>query len=297
MRQDGELDLFHAILDAGSFAGAARHLGVTPSAVSKRISQMEGRIGAPLFVRTTRRMTLTEAGRTYAAGTRDILARLARVESDIAEGTGAIRGPIRMTASTALGRRKVLPVILDFSERYPEVAIDLTLTDALVDLVEGRYDLAVRSAVLPDSGLIARRLADNRRVICASPDYVKRHGAPTVPEDLAGHACLTLNMSGPFNSWPLTGERNSPVELGRGFSCNSLDALHDACLRGLGIARLPSFLVADDIVAGRLLAVLSEAEAPDDRSAISLLRPPGEVVPRRVRLLVEALVEGFRHDV
>ncbi|PYE83951.1 LysR family transcriptional regulator [Pseudoroseicyclus aestuarii] len=297
MAQDGELDLFHAILDAGSFAGAARQLGVTPSAVSKRISQMEGRIGAPLFVRTTRRMTLTEAGRTYAAGTKDILARLTQVENDIAEGTGAIRGPIRMTASTALGRRKVLPIVLDFSESYPDVDIDLTLTDALVDLVEDRYDLAVRSAVLPDSSLIARRLADNRRIICASPDYVERRGAPTVPEDLSGHACLTLNVSGPFNAWRLMGDRDSPTDLGRGFSCNSLDALHAACLRGLGIARLPSFLVADDIVAGRLLALLSEAEERSDRSAISLLRPPNEVVPRRVRLLVDALVEGFRHHV
>ncbi|EEX15589.1 transcriptional regulator, LysR family [Citreicella sp. SE45] len=297
MSQDGDLAIFHAILDAGSFAGAARHLGVTPSAISKRIAQMEGRLGAPLFVRTTRRMTLTEAGQTYAARTKDLLTQLSAAEDEIAEGIGAIRGPIRITSSIALGRRHVLPIVLDFSEAYPDVAVDLTLTDALVDLIEDGYDLAVRSAALPDSGLISRRLAGNRRIICAAPGYLARHGAPTLPDDLAGHACLTLNMRGPFNAWRLGDDWDRPLELGRGFSCNSLDALHAACLRGLGIARLPSFLVAEHIANGRLVALFDDVEGPAERSTISLLHPYTTVVPRRVRLLADALVEGFRHQV
>lgn len=294
MRHDLDIALFHAVLDAGSFSGAARALGQTHSAVSKGIGRLEDRLGVQLLVRSTRQMRLTEAGETYASETRDLLARLRDVEAEIAEGTGSLRGRIRVTTSNALGQRHVVPMLLEFMAAHPEVEIDLTLTDAIVDVVRERMDLAIRSAALRDSGLITRRLMPNRRVVCAAPAYLTRCGVPERPADLAHHGCLRLNLSGAFNAWGLRWGADQRRRLGTGFSCNSLETLHLACLGGHGIAWLPMFLVSRDIEAEALVPLLDEHRDPASDTTISIVRPDVERVPKRTRALIDFLVERFR---
>ncbi len=289
MKPDTELAIFHAVVEAGSFSGAARQLGITHSAVSKRIARLEQRLGTALLVRSTRQMRLTEAGEAYAGETRELLARLRQVEQEITEGTGALRGRIRITAPTALGKQQLMPLLLAFMDDYPAVEIDLTLTDAIVDLVHEGMDLAVRSAFLDDSGLIARRLTTHPRLICAAPGYLARHGWPASPGDLARHTCLFLNLSRGISMWGL---RESPRGQ-PGFLSNSLETLHAACLHGRGIACLPRYMVAEDLAAERLHPLLDAYRDTQVGTAISILRPETSLLPRRVRALIDYLVEHF----
>ncbi|WP_233266469.1 LysR family transcriptional regulator [Cobetia sp. L2A1] len=289
MKAYTELDVFHAVLDAGTFTGAARQLGITHSAISKRIALLEQRLGAQLWVRSTRKMRLTEAGEVYALETRDLMERLRTVEQEITAGSSALKGRIRISCSNALGKLHIMPLLLGFMERYPEVVLDLTLTDAVVDMVHEGMDLAIRSTTLPDSGLIARRLATNLRVICASPDYLAHHGTPHSVSSLSEHVSLILNLPGGFNAWGLS----SLPEMRCGFLSNSLEALHAACLNGCGIACLPHYLIADDVNMGRLTPLLAPVRGESTDTSLFIVRPDTTILPRRVRVLIDFLVESF----
>ncbi len=294
MRHDTDLSLFHAVLEAGSFSGAARALGMTHSAVSKRMAALEDRLGAQLLVRSTRQMRLTEAGETYATETRDLLARLTAVETEISEGSAALKGRIRLTSSNALGQIHVVPALFAFMDTHPGVEIDLTLTDAIVDVVRDRMDVAIRSADLPDSSLVARKLMTNRRVICAAPAYLSWRGTPSRPDDLTDHACLRLNLPGAFNHWGLRWSDDQKRRLGSGFACNSLETLHTACLQGHGLAWLPMFLIARDIEDGSLVPVLDDFRDREADTTISIVRPELDLVPKRTRALIDFMVAWFR---
>ncbi len=289
MKTYTDLDIFHAVVDAGTFTGAARQLGITHSAISKRIAHLEQRLGAQLLIRSTRRMRLSEAGQLYASETRELQERLRNVEQEIAEGSGALKGRIRLSCSNALGKLQVMPLLMRFMERYPEVIVDLTLTDAVVDLVHEGMDLAIRSTAKPEPGLIARRLATNQRVICASPEYLARHGTPRSVPDLAEHVSLILNLPGGFNAWGLT----SLPEMRCGFLSNSLETLHATCLGGRGVACLPYYLIADDLASGRLIPLLGDIRGDGADTSIFLVRPEASLLPRRVRMLMDALIAGF----
>ncbi len=189
----------------------------------------------------------------------------------------------------ALGRQQLMPLLLAFMDRYPAVEIDLSLTDGIVDLIHEGLDLAVRSASLDDSGLIARRLTTHPRLICAAPGYLARHGWPVSTDDLSRHTCLFLNLSRGVSMWGLQG---SPRGL-PGFLSNSLETLHAACLHGRGIACLPRYLVAEDLAAGRLHPLLDAYRDTDIGTAISILRPETTLLPKRVRALIDFLVEHF----
>lgn len=289
MKTHTDLDIFHAVVDAGTFTGAARQLGITHSAISKRIAQLEQRLGAQLLIRSTRQMRLSEAGQLYALETRELQERLRNVEQEIAEGSGALKGRIRLSCSNALGKLQVMPLLLRFMERYPEVIVDLTLSDAVVDLVHEGMDLAIRSTAQPELGLIARRLATNHRVICASPDYLASHGTPRSVPDLAEHVSLILNLPGGFNAWGL----KSLPDMRCGFLSNSLETLHAACLGSRGIACLPHYLIADDLASGRLIPLLEDIRGDGADTSIYIVRPETSILPRRVRVLMDALIEGF----
>lgn len=284
-----ELSVFHAVIDAGTFSGAARQLGVTHSAVSKRISRLEQRLGVPLILRSTRQMSLTEAGETFASETRGLLERLSQVEQGIAEGRSELRGRIRLTSPTALGKQRLMPLLLAFMERYPAVEIDLTLTDAMVDLVHERMDLAVRSATLDDSSLIARPLVAHPRLICASPSYLARHGRPLAEDELPRHVGLFLHQGRGAVMWGIKDSRRPQP----GFLSNSLETLHAACLQGRGIACLPAYMVDEDLQAGRLERLLDDVVASESATTVSIVRPATTLLPRRVRVLIDFLVERF----
>lgn len=293
MRYEADISIFHAVLSSGSFSGAAADLGLTHSAVSKRIGVLEDRLGVQLLIRSTRKIRLTNAGELYAAETRDLLARLNAVETEISEGAGTVRGRVRVTASNALGSMHVVPALFAFMKRYPKVEIDLTLTDAIVDIVQDGMDIAIRSASLRDSRLVARKLATNRRMACASPSYLAERGAPQSPEDMKDHECLRLNLPGSFNQWGLVSSKSQKIQLGTGFSCNSLETLHAACWEGHGIAWLPMFLVKSDIEENVLSPVLEEYRDTTCDTSISIVRPQMHYVPNRVRILTDFIVDWF----
>ena len=293
MAQRTEMEILLSVVDHGSFSAAARALGYTPSAVGKRVHQLEQRLKVPLLVRSTRRMTLTEAGQRYVEEARDILVRLTALEEDIADRGESLSGTIRLTSSAALGRLHVVPLVIEFMKRHPEVEIDMLLTDKIIDLVGDGFDLAIRSGVLPDSSLVSRTLMNNRRVPCAAPGYLEQTGAPQQPEELAAHRCLRLGQERQISDWGFTRTPGSPARLGSGFSCNSLEALHAACRAGHGIAWLPEFLISDDLRIGRLLPVLTDHVKSGAGGAIFVIRPEAAFLPRRVRAMVDFLAGRF----
>lgn len=289
----GDIAVFVAVVEAGGFSPAARRLGLTHSAVSKKVRRLEDRLGARLLNRTTRRLGLTEAGERYWREARAVLDRIEAMEAAVAGHDGAPRGTLKVSCSNAFGHRQLLPAVADFARRHPGVSVDLTLSDAMADLVADGIDVAIRSAALVDSTLVARKLASNDRLICAAPDYIARRGAPEAAADLADHDCLKLNLPSRFNDWEFQSESGRrTVRIDGRFACNSVEALHAACLAGLGIARLPEFLVGDDLAAGRLVALLEDCRAPSE-SAIHAVRPPGDVVPSKTRAFIDFLVGRF----
>ncbi len=293
MVQKTELEILLAVVDHGSFSAAARMLGYTPSAVGKRVHQMEQRLRVPLLVRSTRRMALTEAGQRYVEEARDLISRLTALEEDISDDAKNLRGTIRLTSSAALGRLHIVPLVIEFMEHHPEVEVDLLVTDKIVDLVGEGFDLAIRSGVLPDSSLISRKLMDNRRMPCAAPTYLDQHGVPRQPEELTGHRCLRLAHERQLSDWGFNRMSGSAIRLGSGLSCNSLDALHAACCAGRGIAWLPEFLITHDLRNGRLVDVLTDYSEVGAGGGIFLLRPETTFLPRRVRSLIEFLTGRF----
>ncbi|WP_424941183.1 LysR family transcriptional regulator [Aliiroseovarius sp. S253] len=291
--QRSELEILLAVVDHGSFSAAARMLGYTPSAVGKRVHLLEKRLRVPLLIRSTRRMSLTEAGQRYVGEARDILARMTALEEGIAEDDGRLRGVVRMTCSAALGRRLVVPLVNDFMSLHPDLEIELLMTDKLVDLVGEGFDIAIRSGTLTDSTLISRKIAENRRVICAAPKYTEVHGAPQNPKELADHRCLRLKQEKLVADWGMANGDSHHARLGPGMTCNSLEALQSACLHGVGIAWLPEFLIERDLNEGNLIPVLSEFTDSTAGGGVFVLRPETSFLPRRVRLLVEHLAAGF----
>ncbi|WP_170786480.1 LysR substrate-binding domain-containing protein [Ruegeria lacuscaerulensis] len=291
--QKTELEILLAVVDHGSFSAAARAMGYTPSAVGKRVHQLEERLKVPLLVRSTRRMALTDAGRRYVEEARDLFARLTALEEDISDDAYTLRGTIRLTSSAALGRLHVVPMVIEFMERYPEVEIELLLTDKVIDLIGDGFDLGVRSGVLPDSSLVARKLMSNPRVPCAAPAYLEQHGFPERPEDLSAHRCLRLGHERQISDWGFTQHQGGHSRLGSGFSCNSLEALHAACCAGRGIAWLPEFLTSNDLLNGRLMPLLEDYLALDSGGGVFVLRPETNFLPHRVRTFIDFLADRF----
>jgi DNA-binding transcriptional LysR family regulator len=294
MSRHADLETFLAVIDHGSFSAAARALGQTPSAVGKRIAQLEARLGVGLLHRSTRRMALTEAGGRYAEEAREIACRLAELEEDLANSSGRLSGTVRMTVPSALGRLHVAPAVIRFMQAHSDVEIDLLMTDRNVDLVAEGIDLAVRTGVAEDSTLIARRVTRYARTVCATPDYLARAGRPHDPRALAGHRCLKLAREVRPGDWGLGGAGGSIHRLGRGLRCNSLETLHAACLAGEGIACLPRFLCHADTQAGRLEPVLGAHHSAGVAGDISILRPETAVLPSHVRALIEFLVADLK---
>ncbi len=294
MSRRDDLELLLAVVDHGSFSAAGRAVGQTPSAVGKRIAQLEMRLGATLLHRSTRKMSLTGAGRHYVEEAREIAARLAALEEDIAAGAASLHGRIRMTAPIAFGRQHVAPAVLAFMAQNTGIEVELLLTDRKLDLIDESVDLAVRTGALADSGLIARRLAPYRRFICAAPTYLASHVMPATPHQLADHRCLKLVHERHPADWGLAGAAAPGLRLGPGLRCNALDVLHAACMDGEGIACLPAFLCDGAIKSGDLRPLL-ENHAKTAPGGIAILRPDAVALPRRVRSLIEFLVDHFRH--
>lgn len=294
MDRAAEMGIFVQAVRHGSFSAAARAMDMSPSAISKQVRRLEDRLGVTLFNRTTRRISLTEAGQAFYQRASRIVAEIEEAEEAATAFQQNVRGTLRVAATAAFTRVVVLPRINAFLARHPDLDLELELTDRPVNVVSEGLDAAIQlSEQIEDPSLVARRLAVNERLICATPAYLLAHGTPQTPEDLLHHNCLTMYTVARFNDWEFEDDQGRRViHVNGNFHANTADALYHAVLGGVGLARLSTWLVADDLRAGRLVPLLPRY--PHTRSTYYVLYPHGPYVSRRVRAFVDYLVGLFR---
>jgi DNA-binding transcriptional LysR family regulator len=330
MDKPGEMAVFVRVVESGGFSAAARALGLTPSAVSKLIGRLEDRLGARLLYRTTRRLSVTHEGAAFYQRSVRILRDIDDAEQAVIAVHGAPRGLLRVTCAVAFADHQLVPLLPAFLARHPEVEVELIVTDRMLDLVEAGVDVGIRINVPADSALIARLLVDDRRVICAAPDYLARRGTPRVPDDLDRHDCLTWTgeQQGALNAWPFAHVSAAPDPAanvsaatdpagssaaganGRGGNAsadeddvyrrtvsgpvrvNSGETLYAMARAGLGIARLAEFLVGADINEGRLVELLADHHRADPLTIHAVYPHRRHLLPK-VRAFVDFLVQAM----
>jgi DNA-binding transcriptional LysR family regulator len=287
------IEAFVRVAESGSFSKAAERLNSSKSAVSRQVGALEAELGARLIHRTTRALTLTEAGRSYFEQAARILADLAEANASVGQLQAAPRGRLRVSAPMSFGFLHLAPAVPEFLDRYPDVELDMIMNDRFVDLVDEGFDMAVRVGTLADSSLVARKLAPMRRTVCAAPAYLEKRGVPASPGDLKAHECLCYSNVGMAQEWRFVRAdgRPWPVEVRGRLHANNGDALRAAALRGFGLAVLPSFLVGRDFQSGALVSVLEEF-LPQD-SAVHAVYPHARHLSPKVRAFVDFLAERF----
>jgi DNA-binding transcriptional LysR family regulator len=293
MALPSDLTAFVRAVEKGGFSSAARDLGLTPSAVSKLVTRMEDRLGVRLLNRTTRRLALTPEGEAFFHRTQRILADIEEAENEVSRFRERPQGRLHVNVGHAFGAHALVPALPAFLARYPDIEVEITLTDRLVDLVEEGADLGIRSGHLADSSLVARRICDHERVICASPDYLRRHGTPKKPAQLADHECLVIANVPALRRWPFnTANGVQSIEVGGRVTANNADTLLQLGLMGTGIIRLLDVIVGEHVAAGRLVPVLAEAHHVE-ALPLHAVYPHGRHRSPRVAALVDFLVEKF----
>lgn len=289
MDKQKQLETFVAVAQKGSLSAAASAQGVAPALIGRRIDALEKRLGVKLITRTTRKLTLTSEGAAFLEDCQRILADIADAEAAVSVGGTKPTGILRITAPAGFGRQHVAPLVTRFLAIHPDVIVSLDLTDRLVDIVAEGVDLAIRIGNLDDSNLIAVKLAENRRVVVGSPQYLKRFGKPRSPHDLQQHRCLTFgNGNSQPRGWLFKQDGEIvAVKVNGTIECNDGAVLHDWALKGHGLAWRSMWEVGSDLKSGRLTTVLDEFAPPDN--AIYALFPSRRHLPLRVRLFVEML--------
>ncbi len=292
MRSLDEIEAFTAVVERGGFTQAAETLGVTKSAVSKQVARLEDRLGARLLNRTTRRISATEVGRAFYDRCSRIVADLDDAERAVRDLQAEPRGLLRVNAPMSFGVLHLADAVAAFMALHPELTIELDLSDRLVDIVDEGYDVVIRITRLPDSTLIARKLARFDRVICASPDYWERHGRPTYPEELIHHNCLMYSYLSTGDEWAFDGpDGHHAVKVSGALSANNGEALMAAAIAGLGVLNTPLFIVSQALRDGLLEAVLEEFN--DTGAAIYAVYPHNRHLSAKVRLFVDFLAGRY----
>ena len=287
-----QIEVLVEVVRSGSFVGAAEVLGMSKAAVSRHIGELEARLGVRLLQRTTRRLSLTEAGQIFHARSKDILDSVSESEDEISTQTGTASGQLRISAPVTFGVRHLAPLWGEFRRRHPKVTLDITLADRVVDLIEEGYDLAIRIGRLSSSTLVSRRLAITRMVLCAAPDYLAAHGTPRHPHELAGHEILAYSYWSDKDEWRFDGPEGAvSVRTQPCLSSNSGDTCRAAALACQGVILQPSFLVDTDLAAGTLVELMPEYRAVE--LGIYAVYPTRKHVPAKVRALLDFLGERF----
>jgi DNA-binding transcriptional LysR family regulator len=286
------ISTFIKVAELASFTEAARVLNISRTVASDRVMQLEARLGAKLLHRTTRRVTLTEAGVAYLERARQGLATLEEAEQEATHLTGRPRGVLRVNAPVTFGFRHVAPAVATFLAAHPELGVELTLTDRMVNLLEEQVDVVVRVGRLVDSSLVARRLAPCRLVACAAPAYLAARGMPQEPAELASHDCLSYAYAAEGDLWRFErdGRQEAVRVRGRVWSNNG-DALYHAALEGLGILLNPTFIVGEALRDGRLVPVLPGWRVPD--LTVNAVYPPNRFLPAKTRAFIDHLAARF----
>lgn len=293
MDRTQEMAAFVAVVDAGSFVGAADAMRVSKAAVSRHVDSLEQWIGVRLLQRTTRRLSLTEEGRLFYQRARDILGAIDDAHAEASSRTHTPSGLIRVNVPVSFGLLHLAPLWGDFMAAYPQIDLDVTLNDRVVDLVDEGYDLAVRISALPDSSLISRKLAHTDMLVCASPGYLARHGAPSHPRELSAHPVLAYTHLAGRDEWRFVGpEGEVTVKTRVRVHSNNGDTCRAIALRDGGIILQPSFMIGKDIEEGRLVRLLPAYRSTE--LGIYAVYPSRKQLPLKVRCLVDFLSEAFR---
>lgn len=291
----GAIPVFVAVVENGGFSAAARTLGISKSAVSKRINQLEANLGVRLLHRTTRKLSLTEAGERYFEHAAQALTAAGQAEDAVTELQGEPQGNLKISSPMSFGRLHVAPLIPKLLQRYPKLQIDLVMDDRKVDLVAGGFDVAIRAGNLPASTLIARKLAPVRQVLCASPDYIDRYDRPGTPAELSGHNCVLYSYSSDAGEWTLIGESGpETVTVSGSYQVNNSEALLEALREGIGIGRLPTFVAGPDLKTGRLVKLFESYRLPD--FTLYAVFPERQYLPAKVRAFLDFAIEYFGGD-
>ena len=296
MGHSSELQLVVELARAGGMSAAARQLDVTPAAVSKRLAQIEARLGVRLFNRSTRRLSLTAEGEVYLESARRILDEIEDLDQLIASRQDSPRGRLKVNAPLGFGRSYIAPAIAEFAQKYPDVTLQLQLTDTPADFVRDAFDVAIRFGDQPDTRLIARKIAPNRRLVCASPGYLKTHGVPTTPHDLARHQCIVLRQNeDAYSLWRFThGRRSETVKVRGALSSNDGEVTLTWGLAGLGILQRAEWDLARYLRSGRLVRVLEDYALP--QADIYAVFPERHHLSAKVRIFVDFLVGYFQQE-
>lgn len=288
------MQVFARVAGLGSLSAAGRALGMSQTMATKHLAALEARLGTKLLHRTTRRLTLTEAGRRYLESVERILAELEEADATASVETVEVRGTLRLNAPFSFGIREIAPLLPEFSRRHPDLVVDLGLNDRVVDLIEEGWDMVVRIGRMHSSTLVARKLAPSRLIVCAAPSYLERRGTPRTVADLAGHDCLgyTLSQTVGAGRWAFGRDARHVVEVKGSLAANNGDALVVAAVGGQGLVYMPSFLVAREIRAGLLVPLVLDEPTPD-LSGVYAAYPSNRRPPAKVRALIDLLAERF----
>ncbi len=280
-------------VDAGSLSAAGRRLGMPLASVSRKVSELEAHLKTKLLTRTTRQLSLTDAGQSYVAACKRILEEVGEAERAATGEYSAPKGDLVITAPIVFGRLHVLPVVSDFLKAYPDINVRMVLADHLVHILEDHIDLAVRIAQLPDSSLVARQVGLIRRIVCASPAYLAARGRPKTPQDLAKHDCVTRESLTSPHVWTFrAGKSEIPVKIHSRLSINTGEAAIDAAIGGVGLTRVLSYQAADAIAAGKLIVVLEDFEpAP---SPVNLIYADQGLLPLKLRAFLDFALPRFK---
>jgi DNA-binding transcriptional LysR family regulator len=293
MSVPSDMTAFVRAVELGGFSTVAREMGLTPSAISKLVTRLEERLGVRLLNRTTRRLALTPEGEAYFHRSQRILADITEAENEVARFRALPKGILRINVGTAFGLHQLTSALPAFLARHPEMQVELTLTDRVVDLIEEGADLGIRLGTLTDSSLIARKICDLERVVCASPGYLKKHGTPRKPADLLQHNCLSVAYAPNLRHWPFAGADGvRRLEVNGNASANTAEALLQLALVDLGIIRLSDVIVGEAIREGKLVPLLQDVH---HREPVPLhaVYPQGRHRSPKVAAMVEFLVERF----
>ena len=293
MDKPGEMKAFVRSVELGGFSAAARDLDLTPSALSKLVTRMEDRLGVRLMNRTTRKLALTAEGEAYFASAKRILTDIEEAETEVTRFSAHPKGMLRINVGVAFGMHQLVPALPRFLERYPDIELDITVTDRLVDLVEEGADVAIRTGALRDSTLVAKKICDMHRTICASPAYLKTHGTPKTPRDLLKHNCISISGAPQLRKWPFdTPTGMETVDVLGTVNANNAETLLQMAAMGVGIIRLSDVIVSDGIRAGWLVPLLTDVHHAEPLP-LSAVYPQGKHKSPRVAAFVSFLVETF----
>lgn len=293
MLKTDEIKAFTQIVDSGTITAAAEHLQLAKSAVSRRLSELEQRLGVELFHRTTRKLSLTDSGRVLYQRCVQILDDLTEAEHSVSQSHQEIRGQIKVAAPLSFGLMHLGPAIIDFQLQHPAITFDIDFNDREVDLIQEGFDVGIRIANLKDSSLIARKLATLSTVVCASPEYLSRYGEPETPGELRQHACLTYSYLARPNHWEFLDKEGKviSVNVNKTIRANNGNFTRDAAIAGLGIVRQPTFIAYEYIAAGKLVPILQDYEIASYNAYA--IYPPTRHLSQRVRQFVDFLVSRF----